>query len=51
MDKGELDQIKRAMESVKIKDIKIWKEKNIGESLLAKRNKLHKEQGESNYSN
>ena len=37
---GDIGQIKKAMEEVTIKDIKEWKEKNIGESLLSKRNTL-----------
>jgi len=42
---GDLDQIKKAMEGVKIKDIKEWKEKNIGESLLSKRNTIFRKMG------
>lgn len=45
MSSGNLDQTKQAMEKVKIKDIKQWKDENIGESLLDKRNKLFKKAG------
>lgn len=38
-------QTQNALENVKIKDIKLWKDENIGESLLTKRNKLFKKTG------
>lgn len=45
MSSEDMNQTKQAMETVKIKDIKQWKDKNIGESLLDKRNKLFKKAG------
>jgi hypothetical protein len=42
---NDVGQIQKAMEGVTIKNIKEWKEKNIGESLLSKRNKLFKKTG------
>jgi hypothetical protein len=42
---GDVSQIKKAMEEVTIKNIKEWKEKNIGESLQSKRNNLFKKTG------
>lgn len=45
MSSEDLTQIKQAMETVKIKDIKQWKNKNIGETLFEKRNKLLKKVG------
>jgi hypothetical protein len=42
MSEGSLDQIQKAMRNIKTKHIKDWKDKNIGETLYAKRNTLFK---------
>jgi hypothetical protein len=42
MSEGSLDQIPKAMRNIKTKHIKDWKDKNIGETLYAKRNTLFK---------
>lgn len=41
----DLQQLKQTMETVKVKDLKQWRDENVGESLLAKRNKLFKKSG------
>jgi hypothetical protein len=38
-------ELKQTMESVKVKQIKEWRDENVGETLLAKRNKLFKKAG------
>ena len=42
---GEIDELKKALESIKTKDVKKWSDKNIGESLFKKRTVLYKEKG------
>lgn len=42
---NDAEQLKKTMETVKVKQIKKWRDENIGESLLAKRNKLFKKTG------
>lgn len=45
MGSGDIEQTKQAMETIKTADIKQWKDKNIGESLFAKRNNLFRKTG------
>ncbi|MDP2336371.1 MAG: hypothetical protein Q8N05_07965 [Bacteroidota bacterium] len=45
MSDGSLDQTHQAMRNIKTKQIKDWKDKNIGETLYAKRNALFKKAG------
>ena len=42
---GDFKQTQSALESVKIKQIKQWKDENVGESLFAKRNNLFRKAG------
>jgi hypothetical protein len=42
---GDFNQTKNALENVKIKQIKQWKDENVGESLFAKRNNLFRKTG------
>jgi hypothetical protein len=45
MGDNSLDNIQEAMRNIKTKQIKVWNEKNIGETLYAKRNALFKKAG------
>lgn len=45
MSDSSLDNIQQAMRNIKTKQIKDWKDKNIGETLYAKRNTLFKKAG------
>lgn len=40
---GEIKELKKALENIKIKDVKQWSDENIGESLFKKRTALYKE--------
>lgn len=42
---NDAEQLKKTMETVKVKQIKQWRDENVGESLLAKRNQLFKKAG------
>ena len=42
---GEINELKKVLETVKTKDVKKWRDKNIGETLLKKRAALYKENG------
>lgn len=42
---GDLQTLKKSLESIKMKDIEKWKNENIGESLFKKRNVLYNEKG------
>lgn len=41
--KGDIKELKKALENIKIKDVKKWSDENIGESLFKKRTTLYKE--------
>ena len=42
---GGIKELKKALETVKTKDVKKWRDKNIGETLFKKRAALYKENG------
>ena len=45
MGENDAEQTMKSMAKIKIVNIKDWKEKNIGETLFQKRNKLYKKTG------
>jgi hypothetical protein len=47
--KRDIKELKQALESIKIKDVKKWSEENIGESLFKKRTNLYKEKRGKKY--
>ena len=43
---GEIKELKKALETIKINDVKKWSDENIGETLFKKRTALYKENRE-----